>query len=205
MRRLVLPILLLALLPLLGWMGRHDVGRQNTDPSSSSPKGATPPDITAQLAPSETERARLAQPNGTAGSPFYSEARAYRIVMSASGVCSLEAVEELKGDFRKPRSMKRLAGMFSCRLLDIDGRVLGESMIQAPDQVCVVLDPQVTDPAGAPLPSRLTPEGPVVFQVRLPKVEDAAALEIVRLAGSREPQGDERPLGQLVAAIDLTR
>ena len=205
MRRLVPPILLLALLLLLGWMGRLDVGHQDTDPSFSRSEGATPPDITVQPVPPETEGEILAEPNPTAGSPFYSKARAYRIVMSELGACSLEAVEELKGDFRKPRSMKRLAGMFSCRLLDTNGRVLAESTIQAPDQVCVVLDPQVTDAAGAPLPSRLTSEGPVVFQVRLPKVEDAAALEIVRLAGSREPQGDERPLGQLVALLDLTR
>lgn len=137
--------------------------------------------------------------------PRYREARAYRIVLERSGQSLLEAVEELKGDFRRPRAQKWLPGMFCCRLLSADGSLLEETTMEAPDQVCVVLDPMVANEVGAPMPSRLTAEGPAVFQVRLPKVDDAAVLEIIRLAGTGESQGDARPLGQLVAAIDLTR
>ena len=198
MRRIFPPVLLLLFLWVLARWGGAPV-----DPTPLPSEGQTlfEPEQSAQGEEGGSSRPAKA----TKGPAAYTEARAYRMVLDVAGSCSLEAVEELKGDFRRPRRMKWLSGMFCCRLLSSDGRLLEEATLEAPDQVCVVLDPMVADEAGEPTPSRLTAEGPTVFQVRLPKVDDAAVLEVIRLAGAGEPEGNARPLGQLVAAIDLTR
>ena len=94
--------------------------------------------------------------------------------------------------------------MLCCRLLGENGAVLAQTTLEAPDLVCVVLDPTTPDATGAPRPVQLTPTGPAVFQARLPQVEGAATLEVIRLAGEREPRSEERPLGQLLAAISLS-
>lgn len=130
----------------------------------------------------------------------YSEARAYRLVLDG-GICELEAVEDLSGDFRQPRSMLASEGMFHCRLLDADGGVLAETTMHPPDRRCVVLVPDFENPGAAPLPVSLTAERPVVFQVRLPAVDGASKLEIVRLAKSGLPADGTRPDGELVAQL----
>jgi hypothetical protein len=128
----------------------------------------------------------------------YREARAYRLVLGG-GVCDLEAVDELEGEFREDREMVAREGMFYCRLLGVDGSVLAETTMDAPDRQCVVLAPQ----DGEMVPMRMTGDGPFVFQVRLPVVEGAVSLEVVRLAREGVPDDGSRPLGDLVVTLDL--
>ena len=201
MRRIGLPLLLLLLVLALAW-------RAGVRPDAEDGAGVRNADVAFQEAVAATPAPPVPEPAPTSpkprGATFYSEAVACRIAMDGVGRCELEAVEELRGDFRRPRALKWLPGMFCCRLLDASGGLLEETTMEAPDQVCVVLDPMVVDADGAPVPTRMTPEGPVVFQVRLPKVEGAEVLEIIRLAGTGSAGGDERPLGQLVASLSLT-
>lgn len=118
----------------------------------------------------------------------------------------LEADEEITGEFHRPRGQPAWeAGMLCCRLLDAGQRLLAEETLRAPDELCVVLDPNTPGPDGKPQPAKLSPEGPVTFQVRLPKVAGATELKIYRLAGPRPELQDAEPAGQLLATIPLTR
>ncbi len=196
MRRILPPVLLLLLLLALARWAVPPL------PPDSSPEEAAGSGAVAL--PGKSVEPVATNPTDEDETPFYTQARAYRMVLDESGRCVLETVEELTGDFRRPRAMKRLPGMFCCRLLDAAGRLLEQTTMEAPDQVCVVLDPMVLDDTGSAKPTRMTPEGPVVFQVRLPKVEGAEVLEIIRLAGTGSATANERPLGQLVASLSLT-
>lgn len=138
-------------------------------------------------------------------SPRPGEQRAFRFVLNGDKV-DLEAVEDTQGDFHRRRGpMAWQPGMFYCRLLDAAQRVLAEDTLPAPDQTCVVLDPNTPDADGKPRASILSPGGPVVFQVRLPKIESATQMKIYRLAGTRPAAADEEPLGQLLATIPLSK
>ncbi len=95
--------------------------------------------------------------------------------------------------------------MFCCRLLDASQRVLAEETLRAPDELCVVLDPNTPGPDGKPQPAQLSPTGPITFQVRMPMAEGATQLKIYRLAGPRPEIRDAEPAGQLLATIPLTR
>jgi hypothetical protein len=137
-------------------------------------------------------------PNQAGGS--FTEQRVFRLVADG-GVFSLQAVEDLKGDFRKKRQLRWEAGMLCCRLLDARGNVLAEDTFNSPDYVCLVLDPNV--PENASRPVRYTPDGPVVFQVRFPQTEGATRLNVYRLAGQHPPAQQADPPGKLLAAISL--
>lgn len=129
--------------------------------------------------------------------------RAFRFVLN-QGQVALEAVEDVRGDFRRRRDAPvRQAGMFCYRLLDAGQRVLAEEIAPAPDYVCVVLDPNTPDATGRPLPVRLTPPEPIVFQVRMPKVESATQIKIYRLTGSPPAALPAEPPGRLLATIAL--
>jgi hypothetical protein len=71
--------------------------------------------------------------------------------------------------------------------------------------VCVVLDPNTTDLDGKRLPARLSPTGPVVFQVRMPKFQDAALMKIYRLSGPSSDGPGLEPTGTLHASISSLR
>lgn len=93
--------------------------------------------------------------------------------------------------------------MFYCRLLDEQGHVLAEETFAAPDHVCIVLDPNMPGPDGKPQAAQLSPDGPVTFQVRMPKVESAAMVKLYRLEGPPPAARDAEPAGKLIAAIPL--
>ena len=138
-------------------------------------------------------------------SPSVREQQAFRFVLS-DGKLTLEAVEEIRGDFHPPRAAPAWeAGMFCCRLLDARQRVVAEETLPAPDHVCVVLDPNTPGPDGRPQAVEFSPRGPVVFQVRMPSLATATQLKVYRLAGSRPAMLDAEPAGQLLASIPLTR
>lgn len=200
MRRIGLPLLVLLVMLALVWRANWGRGPDGADRAATD----VPMEPVATVPATPADREATAPAPGPEGPAFYSEATAYRIAMDEMGRCELVAVDALRGDFRRPRALKRHPGMFCCRLLDGEGRLLEETTMEAPDRVCMVLDPRAVDANGAPVPARLTAEGPVVFQVRLPKAGGAEVLEIIRLAGTGAAGGDERPLGQLVASLSLT-
>ena len=109
-------------------------------------------------------------------------------------------MEEVTGSFGRERAVRWQAGMLCCRLLALDGRIVGERTMPAPDQVCVVLDPN--DASGAPAAARLTSDGPAVFQVRFPDISEAVRLEVYRIASEVRPAA-AAPVGQLLASIPI--
>ena len=115
--------------------------------------------------------------------------------------CTLEAQEEVSGAFGRERTVRWAPGMLCCRLRAEDGRIVGERTLPAPDQVCVVLDPN--DPSGTPTAARLTSEGPVVFQVRFADLAGAVRLEVARITAAVRPEDSAAPIGTLLASIPI--
>lgn len=195
----IFPTLFL-LVALLVWIGLRSENRFSGEEDT---KAANRISTSRMLAGSSPEKSgRVVEDRLPGPGERYSAARAYRLVLDG-GVCKLEAVEDLSGDFRQPRGMLASEGMFYCRLLDAEGGVLAETTMHPPDRRCVVLVPDLENPGAPPLPISLTADRPVVFQVRLPVVEGASELEIVRLAKSGLPANGARPDGELVAKLSV--
>jgi hypothetical protein len=121
--------------------------------------------------------------------------RAYKLSLDQGKLTFLEA-EDIEGDFAKPRRKpEEWSGMLRCRLVDESKAVLAEELLPAPDHLCAVLDPN----SGSDKPVPYTVAGPVVFQVRLPRVKGAVRLDISRIiqpADSTQP-GLEGQLGSI--------
>lgn len=118
--------------------------------------------------------------------------RAYMLMLD-KGKLSLEETNDLQGYFSLPRRKEEeWTGMLRCRLLDSAGKVLAEDVMSAPDQLCVVLDGRGSEPK----PVQLSVPGPVLFQVRLPHVRDAAQLDITRITGAGSFRRDQ-PVGTI--------
>lgn len=115
--------------------------------------------------------------------------------------CTLEALEEVSGSFGRERAARWEPGMLCCRLRAEDGRILGERTLPAPDQMCVVLDPN--DPSGTPTATRLTSDGPVVFQVRFADIAGAVRVEVARVESSIRQADPAAPVGPLLASIQI--
>jgi hypothetical protein len=98
-------------------------------------------------------------------------ARVYRL-LADGGQFTLEAVDEVQGDFRQPRAKASGSGVLSCRLVSDQTGLLASTEVAAPLEHCRVLDP-----AAAGAVDYLRP-APQVMQVRLPVVEGADRLEI---------------------------
>lgn len=118
--------------------------------------------------------------------------RAY--VLSLEGdALALEGVEDVEGDFAVPRRQRaEWGGMLRCRLMAEDGKVLSEELISAPDHVCQVLDSRAAGADGKPKPVRYTAPGPVLFQLKLPRLAQARTLQISRVTGPGGPSGDQQ-------------
>ena len=116
------------------------------------------------------------------------------------GRCSLEAVEDVRGSFRRDRRPREAApGMLTLRLIGQDGATVDEQTILAPDYRCVVLDPHVAD-GGPPQAARLTSDEASVFQVRFPQVQ-AVRLDVLRITAA--VQGSPALAEQLLASFPL--
>jgi hypothetical protein len=107
-----------------------------------------------------------------------------RLVLDGK-TCSLEAVEEVTGDFRSRRDTPEAhAGMIVSRLVSAAGNILAEEFTHPPDHVCTVLDP---NPDGILRPVTLAGVGPQVFQVRFPVELRTEQLEVHRITQT-EPE-----------------
>ena len=138
-------------------------------------------------------------------SPAPAEQRAFRFLLTGDHL-ELTAVTETRGDFHRRRGpLSWQPGMLYGRLLDAGQQVLAEDTLAAPDAPCFVLDPHTRGADGEPKPALLTATGPVVFQLRMPRLDSATHLEIYRLSGSQPTVGNETPVGALLASILLPR
>ncbi|WP_133795249.1 hypothetical protein [Prosthecobacter fusiformis] len=105
--------------------------------------------------------------------------RAYLLSLD-SGKLSLENTEDIQGDFAMRRGpQEEWSGMLRCRLVSEEGKVLAEELLPAPDHLCTVLDSY----DGTPKPVSYTVAGPVMFQLRLPRLAAATRLDISRITG----------------------
>lgn len=103
--------------------------------------------------------------------------RAYLLRLDG-GTLSLENTEDIEGDFAQRRGKaQEWSGMLRCRLISEDGQVLSEELLPAPDHLCTVLDSR----DGTPKPVSYIVPGPVLFQLRLPRLAAASRLDITRI------------------------
>ncbi len=132
------------------------------------------------------------------------ELHAYRIAVRG-GVLSLDGTQRIVGDFhRRHGPLPWMPGMWCIRLLDADMRVLAEDTANAPDDACVVLDPQNRDANGQPQATQFAGAGEEsMLQVRLPPHPDAKWLRVYRLAGSERADWSAEPTGKLLISIPL--
>jgi len=131
--------------------------------------------VNSQAEKSRSQTART--PTFTADPAHYK--RAYMLSLDGNRL-SMESVQDIEGDFAaRRRQPEEWSGMLRCRLMDADGQTLAEEIIAAPDQLCTVLDSH----DGPPKPVKLAIPGPVIFQVRMPRVADAHQLEVFRIQG----------------------
>lgn len=208
MRRPVLVLILCLLAGLLAWWelrhlggaGERAAGSSNP---SSSPAVEAKEEVTEKLAMTVTQTAVNASPPATpppaaavddkTGPRFK---RAYMLSLDKGALTFMEA-QDIEGDFApKRRKPEEWSGMLRCRLLSETNAVLAEELLPAPDHLCAVLDPK----SGSDKPVQYTAAGPVVFQVRLPRVKGATRLDIIRIIQPGEP-----PLEGLLGSIPLPK
>ncbi len=132
------------------------------------------------------------------------ELQAYRIAVRG-GVVSLDGNELIAGDFHRRRAPQAwMPGMWCVRLLDGSMRVLAEETANAPDERCVVLDPQNLGASGQPQATQFAGAGEdAMLQVRLPPHPDAKWLKVYRLSSMQRADWNTEPMGQLLAALSL--
>lgn len=156
----------------------------SSDQASAASKSAVPGATTANAAASGNDKT----------GPRYK--RAYLLSLDKGALAFLEA-QDIQGDFAPKRGREEVwSTMLRCRLLSETNDVLAEELLPAPDQVCHVLDPR----SDTTQPVNFTPPGPVVFQVRMPRVNGARKLDIYRILQPGEP-----PVENLLGSIPLPR
>ncbi len=202
MRRPVTVLILCLLAGLLAWSGLRDNSsaasaepaqtEASTAPSSgpATTRTATPPPSREPLvAPPAGNRPRL---DDSKSGPRFK--RAYMLSLD-QGRLTLVDQQDIEGDFApKRRKPEEWSGMLRCRLMSADSQILAEELLPAPDHLCAVLDPQT----GGSKPVNYTVAGPVVFQVRMPRVKGAVRLDISRII-----QPGDTPLEGSLGSIPL--
>ena len=190
---------------LFGWAGRFvlvDHHGGTTAKVADIPRAIVPADTHTPSAEADKPAPAPAPPPTMAAAFPESTMRqtVFRLQLDHNR-CTLENVEEVAGAFGRERGMPWRAGMLCCRLLAGDGRIVSERTMPAPDQVCVVLDPN--DASGTPTAAHLTSDGPAVFQVRFPESSGAERLEVYRISTETRPADAAAPVGQLLASIAI--
>lgn len=211
MRRPVTVLILCLLAGLLAWNGLHDnSSAASAEPAPSEPTSAPPSDpATTRTATAPSSREPLITAAATASPPAPPSEPRPRLDDSKSGprfkrayLLSLDQgrltlvdQQDIEGDFApKRRKPEEWSGMLRCRLMSADNQILAEELLPAPDHLCAVLDPQTGDSK----PVNYTAVGPVVFQVRMPRVKGAVRLDISRII-----QPGEKPLEGSLGSIPL--
>lgn len=200
-------ILLLVLLALAAgvfvWLQRRELPQADAAEKPARPPVVAPPVTAAAVV--VTKPAPIPPPAPTPRAGGKTQQQAYRFAVRG-GQITLEGVELLQGDFHRRRGPQPwLPGMWCVRFLDADQRVLAQETAAAPDEPCVVLDPQVPNADGSPKASKLKLTDDVMMQMRVPPVAGASWIKIYRIAGTQPAALDAEPLGHLLASIPLPR
>lgn len=178
-------LIALLMLLILWWQAGHDPEKTASAPTVaplvSLPQAESPPSLPEVRPP----------PAGSTGEAL-PRARVYRLLADGEQF-SLQAVDEVQGDFRQPRAQPSGSGVLSCRLVSDKSGLLASTLVAAPVTQCNVLDPVTGGPVTYVRPA------PSVMQIRLPMVEGADRLEIHTDASSSEPASPSR----LLASIPL--
>lgn len=186
---LVLLFLLLAATGVILWLTKPSAGEAFQE-SALQVKQA--PDEPKQSVPDMTEPKGERQSVSSQTSVYTADPARYKrtYMLSLEGNrLSLESVQDIEGDFAaRRRQPQEWSGMLRCRLTDANGQTLAEEILAAPDQLCTVLDSH----DGVPKPVKLAIPGPVIFQVRLPRVADAHHLDVYRIQGPGRLAHDQR-------------
>ncbi|MDB6004256.1 MAG: hypothetical protein JWR15_1243 [Prosthecobacter sp.] len=205
---LIVLLAVLALVVLLAWLRPREEtkpGAENRESSSAdsrqrlirveapAPVPAAPGVPAAQPPPVEVVRADGKR-----------ELQAYRIAVRG-GVVSLDGNERIAGDFHRRRGPQAwMPGMWCVRLLDASMRVLAEETANAPDERCVVLDPQNLGANGQPQATQFAGAGEdAMLQVRMPPNPEARWLKVYRLSSMQRADWSTEPMGQLLASLSL--
>jgi hypothetical protein len=197
MRRPVLVLIFCLLAGLLAWSElRHG------DEAEEQIAAVTPTPL-SQISETKDETPGKVLPMGSTQTAAAGEdktgprfKRAYMLSLDKGALTFLEQ-QDIEGDFAsKRRKPEEWSGMLRCRLLSDTNAVLAEELLPAPDHLCAVLDPK----SGSDKPVQYTAPGPVVFQVRLPRVKGATRLDIIRIIQPGEP-----PLEGLLGSIPLPK
>jgi hypothetical protein len=198
MKRPVIVLLLCVLAGLLGWWRLHDANETESAPvaapeaSDSQPPTAKDASVSADAAntPSPPAVMNAAATSDDKTGPRYK--RAYMLSLDQGALAFVEA-QDIEGDFSPKRGTEEVwSNMLRCRLMSETNAVLAEELLPAPDHVCQVLDPR----SGNAQPVNFTARGPVIFQVRLPRVKGASRLDVFRIVQPGEP-AVENLLGSL--------
>jgi hypothetical protein len=130
--------------------------------------------------------------------------QAYRLAVR-SGVVTLDGSTRIVGDFHRRRGPQAwMPGMWCVRLLDADMKVLAEETANAPDDVCLVGDPQSLSANGKPQVTQFAGAGEeAMLQVRLPPQPGAKWLKVYRIGSLQRADWNTEPMGQLLASISL--
>ncbi|MDZ4404094.1 hypothetical protein [Prosthecobacter sp.] len=203
------PTLLLALLVLvacLTWLWLESSAKPQPAPFTEKVENAPPRQAEVKTpASAPVEPAAPVQPEReVVRADGKRELQAYRLAVRG-GVVSLDGTQRIAGDFHRRRGPQAwMPGMWCVRLLDADMRVLAEETANAPDEACVVLDPQNLGANGQPQATQFAGAGEEsMLQVRLPPHPDAKWLKVYRLSGMERADWNSEPLGSLLTAISL--
>lgn len=204
---LIAALALLALVMLTVWFlpapaTTHDAGGKTRPQTAQTKAKASPvlPTAPQPVAPSEASAQPRPAPVLNGGKTVM---QVYRLALRG-GVISLDAADRVEGDFHRRRGpMTWLPGMWCVRVLDASQRALAQETSAAPDEPCVVLDPNVAKSSGQPQAARLKLTDDVMTQVRMPATPGAKWVKIYRLAGSQPAALDVEPLGQLLATLPI--
>ncbi len=211
MRRPVTVLILCLIAGLLAWRGLRDdsaaASAKSAPPEADAAPSSAPvkPPATSPTSPQEplistaAPASPPAPPSGdrprlddSKSGPRFK--RAYMLSLD-QGRLTLVDQQDIEGDFApKRRKPEEWSGMLRCRLMSADNQILAEELLPAPDHLCAVLDPQT----GGSKPVNYTVAGPVVFQVRMPRVKGAARLDISRII-----QPGDTPLEGRLGSIPL--
>ena len=200
MKRPVNVLLLCLLAGLLAWWWLRDASDSGRAPVAA-PKGSDSRAMAAKVTPvSADSQSTPSQPATMSPTSVTSDdktgpryKRAYMLSLDQGALAFVEA-QDIEGDFAPKRGREEIwSTMLRCRLMSETNAVLAEELLPAPDQVCQVLDPRSTDAQ----PVNFTARGPVIFQVRLPRVKGASRLDVFRIVQPGEP-AVENLLGSLL-------
>lgn len=219
MKRPVVVLILCLLAGLLAWKELRQAGAAGQEnvlasaetassatakPETSGPvpvKNVPMESVSAHTAPPPPDEPPASPPSGPVGEAGDGKTgprfkRAYMLSLDKGALALMEA-QDIEGDFAKQRRKpEEWSGMLRCRLVSETNTVLAEELLPAPDHLCAVLDPK----SGSDKPVQYTVAGPVVFQVRMPRVKGASRLDIYRII-----QPGEQPLEGLLGSIPLPR